>query len=321
MEEPKVRATATLREMLRGPDPIVAPGAYDTLSAMLIERLGFKAVYFGGFATAAAIGTTEPMITLTEQAAVCAAAGKYVSIPMMCDGHTGFGDPVHVVRAVREFEAAGLAGVHIEDAVFPKRMHYFKGLKRQISKNDMVEKIKAAVSARRDPDFVIIARCETIGFAHSADSGANVRDAIERMEAYIEAGADGLMPMVFDPALVPVVRKAIPSNVPFLWAGGLGKVFGHGDPTPAQLADLGYKIVIYPMLALTGAVNALLDAFRPLATGGQVKYDHGAHSAAYFEIMDVIGMPQFYKIEAMTTERRGEGIPDDFLPAIGKAAS
>src|SRR5215469_18382941 len=171
-----MRATTRLRQMLNGPGIIVAPGAYDGFSARLIEAAGFKAVYMTGAGTAAShLGQTE-MANHAGHLASC------VSLPVIADADTGYGNVLNVVRTVREYERAGVAGLHIEDQVAPKKCGHIAG-KQVIPTQEFCDKIRAASEYRTDPDLVIIARTD-------ARAVTGLDDAIERGNRYAEAGAD-----------------------------------------------------------------------------------------------------------------------------------
>src|SRR5579875_1136509 len=180
-----MRTTTRLRELLAGPDLLVVPGAYDGLSARLIAQAGFPIVYMTGFGTAASVlGQPDVgLLTMTEMvqraAALAAVAGD---VPLIADADTGYGNPINVRRTIRDYERAGVAGLHIEDQVWPKKCGHMEG-KQVIPMEEMVQKIHAAVDARQDPDLVIIAR---------TDSNAvyGLEDALQRGRAYRAAGAD-----------------------------------------------------------------------------------------------------------------------------------
>src|SRR5438105_10474869 len=177
--------TTRLRELLAGPDMLVVPGAYDALSARLIAQAGFPAVYMTGFGTAASVlGQPDVgLLTMSEMVSRAAAiAGVVGDLPLIADADTGYGNPINVRRTVREYERAGVAGLHIEDQVWPKKCGHMEG-KQVIPMNEMVQKIRAAVDARQDPDFVIIARTD-------ANAVNSLEDALRRGKAYHEAGAD-----------------------------------------------------------------------------------------------------------------------------------
>ena len=180
-----MRVTSRLRELLAGPDLVVAPGAYDGLSARLIAQAGFSLVYMTGFGTAASVlGQPDVgLLTMSEMvgraAALAAVSGD---LPLIADADTGYGNPINVRRTIREYEHAGVAGLHIEDQVWPKKCGHMEG-KQVIPMDEMVQKIRAAVDARQDPDFVIIARTD-------ANAVNGLEDALLRGQAYREAGAD-----------------------------------------------------------------------------------------------------------------------------------
>ncbi len=149
-----------LRELLAGPELVRAPGAYDGITARLIEQAGFPAVYMTGAGTSAAHGYPDyGLLTLTEMADNAALVARAVSVPVISDADTGYGNELNVTRTVREFEARGVAAIHIEDQISPKRCGHLEG-KEVVSEAEFVSKIHAAVAARRDPDFVIIARTD-----------------------------------------------------------------------------------------------------------------------------------------------------------------
>src|SRR6266852_3658860 len=180
-----MRTTTRLRELLAGPDLIVAPGAYDALSARLIAQTGFPAVYMTGFGTAASVlGQPDVgLLTMSEMVSRAAALAAVVGdLPLIADADTGYGNPINVRRTIREYERAGVAGLHIEDQVWPKKCGHMEG-KQVIPMDEMVQKIRAAIDARQDPDFVIIARTD-------ANAVHGLEDAIQRGQAYREAGAD-----------------------------------------------------------------------------------------------------------------------------------
>ena len=138
--------------MIDSGEQFVGPGVYDPLTAKIVADLGFNGVYLGGFASSAPLVTMEPLMTMTEQVGLAANITKVIGeLPLIVDGHTAYGEPVHVTRAVREFEAAGVAGIHIEDQFFPKRASYHKGLKHMVPVEVMEERIDAALRAPSRP--------------------------------------------------------------------------------------------------------------------------------------------------------------------------
>jgi 2-methylisocitrate lyase-like PEP mutase family enzyme len=250
-----VRPASVFRALLSGPDLIVAPGAYDALTARLIEQAGFRLVYMTGAGTAAARGFPDyGLVTLTEMAETAGVLARSVAIPVLADADTGYGNELNVTRTVREFESRGVAGIHLEDQVAPKRCGHLDG-KAVIDRDAFVSKIRAAVAARSDPDFVMIARTDAVA-VHGLD------DAIERANAALAAGAD--LAFVEAPPSVDDVA-AIPRRVdgPCL----LNLVPGGKTPITdlQQVAAMGYRVVILPSLLIGAAVVACDAALSSLA--------------------------------------------------------
>jgi len=254
-----MRAATTLRRMLNEPGIIVAPGAYDGISARLIERHGFKAVYMTGAGTAAsALGQADlGLTTLTEMATHAGHIASCISLPLIADADTGYGNPLNVIRTVREYERAGVAALHLEDQVFPKKCGHIAG-KAVIPMKEFAEKIRAAAENRTDPDFVIIARTD-------ARAVNGIDDAIERGLRYREAGAD----VIFVEA--PTSREEIERVAREIKAPLLSnQVPGGKTPglTVTELEKLGYKMVIFPVVSLMSATLAIESALTKLKEHG-----------------------------------------------------
>jgi 2-methylisocitrate lyase-like PEP mutase family enzyme len=274
-------STRRLRELLQNPGVIRSLGAHDVFTARLVEAAGLETVFLGGFGTSASLlGLPDVgFITLTEMADAVRRMAQRVSIPVVADGDTGHGDLHNVVRTVREFERAGAAGILLEDQVTPKRCGHFEG-KQLIPAPEMVLKLRAALDARRDPDFVIVARTD-------ARAVEGLDGAIERANRYGETGAD----VCFIEA--PQGRdelERIPRAVKFpllvnMLTGGVTPILPVED-----LGRLGYKIVVCPIesLLVTGAaVRKLIETF--LATG---RADQpGIEMMTFAEVKDLLGLP------------------------------
>ena len=207
---------ARLRALLDSGQTIVAPGAFDALSARLVEEAGFPAVYMTGFGTSAAlIGRPDVgLLTMTEMAASAGRIAECVDIPVIADADTGYGNPLNVIRTVGAYEAAGVAGIHIEDQVAPKKCGHMEG-KQVIGAQEMAAKVRAAVEARAQPEFVIIARTD-------ARAVEGLERALERARLYRAAGADVLfIEALVSEAEVEEAARAFP-GVPLLfnWAEG-----------------------------------------------------------------------------------------------------
>jgi len=237
---------ATLRERLAAPGLLVAPGAYDAIGARLIEQAGFPAVYMTGAGTSAALGYPDfGLLTMSEMVENAARMARSIAIPLIADADTGYGNELNVTRTVREYEARGVAAIHIEDQVAPKRCGHLDG-KEVVSRAEFVSKIRAAVEARRSPEFLVIARTD-------ARAMLGLDEAIDRVNAALEAGAD----LAFVEATQTVEEAAaVPKRVngPCLLnvvAGGRTPVL---DMNAAEA--MGYKLAIVPGLMLVAAIQA-----------------------------------------------------------------
>ena len=246
------------RERLRAKGMIVAPGAYDALSARIIERTGFPAVYLTGGGLSRSWGFPDiGLMTMTENVSFVARVCDSVEIPVIADADTGYGNAVNVIRTVREYERAGVAAFHLEDQVTPKRCGHYEG-KEVVSKEEMIGKIKAAVDARKDADLAIIARTDSRAVL-------GLDEAIQRGNAYAGAGADivfveapqgpeelrRITEEIHAPILVNMIRG---SRTPLLSAKDLEK--------------MGFKVAIYPNEAHRAALWAVQACVRHLKEKG-----------------------------------------------------
>ena len=250
--------TTSLRELLSRPGLTIAPGAYDAIGARLIEQAGFPAVYMTGAGTSAARGFPDfGLLTMSEMVDNAAVMARSVAIPLVADADTGYGNELNVTRTVREYEARGVAAIHIEDQVAPKRCGHLDG-KEVVSREEFVSKIRAAVEARRSPEFVIIARTD-------ARAMMSLDEAIARANAALEAGAD----VAFVEATQSVEEAAaVPKRVrgPCL----LNVVPGGRTPV-ANLRDaeaMGYRLAILPGLMLQATIAAGDAALAQLKSSG-----------------------------------------------------
>ncbi len=274
--------TRRFRDLLRSPGVIRSLGAHDVFTARLVEAAGLETVFLGGFgASASLLGLPDVgFLTLTEMAGAVRRTAQRVAIPVVADGDTGHGDLHNVVRTVRLFERAGAAAVLLEDQVTPKRCGHFPG-KQIVPAAEMVLKLKAALDARRDPDFAIIARTD-------ARAVEGVTAAIDRANLFGETGAD----VCFIEA--PEGRdelERIPREVRYpllvnMLTGGVTPIL------PAdELHRLGYKIVVCPIetLLVTGA--AVRTLIRSLLERGRVD-GPGAEMMTFAEVKDVLGLDE-----------------------------
>jgi len=279
---------ARLRELLNSGQTIVAPGAFDPLAARLVEEAGFAAVYMTGFGTSAALlGRPDVgLLTMTEMADSAGRIAACVDIPVIADADTGYGNPLNVIRTVGAYEAAGVAGLHIEDQVAPKKCGHMDG-KQVIAAGEMAQKVRAAVDARSDPDFAIIARTD-------ARAVEGLDSALDRARRYRDAGADALfIEALVSEAEIEAAARAFP-DVPLLfnWAEG-----GKTPPVSLKrLTELGYRIVIFPIGTLLAATAAMRRILREIATAGTPAAFLG-ELPTFGEFTDFIGLPEVREIE------------------------
>jgi methylisocitrate lyase len=285
------RMTTVMRELLAGDEILVEPLVYDALTARIAERVGFKLVGIGGFALGASLSTSEPLLCLEDLVGICRYITAAINIPLKVDAGAGFGEPLHVMRTIRQLEAAGVAAVFIEDQIFPKRVHYHKGVEHTIPAEDMVLKIKAAVQARRDPDFVVIARTDTMR-TEGFDSG------VRRCNLYMEAGAD----MVFPFPNTEEEARRLPGLVkgPVCINLAEGNRWGRPIPSVQECQDMGYKLVSYSSAVILSAAKAAKALMESIKTTGYSGPDQAFFTAARKYVEDTIGLDEMYKIERET---------------------
>jgi 2-methylisocitrate lyase-like PEP mutase family enzyme len=285
---PRTEPRRRLRELLGGDEIVAAPGAYDALSARLIEAAGFDVVYMTGFGTTASlIGRPDVgLLTQTEMADAARRLAGAVGVPVLADADTGYGNPVNVVRTIREYEQAGVAGLHLEDQVMPKRCGHLSG-KQVVPAADMEAKVLAAVAARTDPDLVIVARTDVLALE-------GVEAAIDRGRRYADAGADALFieaPRT-EEDIERIAGELTPVPLVFNWAEG-----GRTPPVPlARLAELGYRLVLFPVGALLAAatgVRSLLETVREEGTPAP-RLDA---LMGFDEFMRFIGLEEIHDLE------------------------
>ncbi len=239
--------------------PIMIPGAFNALTAKLAERLGFAAVYLSGGALSAGWAGLPDigLLTLSEFAEQAAVLARATALPLLCDADTGFGEPINVERTVLLFEGGGAAGLHLEDQVLPKRCGHLSG-KALVEPSAMVAKVRAAVAARRDPDFVIVARTD-------ARSVEGFDAAVARARAYVAAGADMIFPEALESA-DEFARFAATVEAPLL---ANMTEFGRSPLLSFdELAGLGYRAVLYPLTAFRAAMRAAEQALVALRDQG-----------------------------------------------------
>lgn len=283
-----------LRQMIADKEFIQAPGAYDALTARIVETHGFNAVYMTGYGTAASHFSYPDigLLTMTEMVENASRIAGAVQIPLIADADTGYGNPINVVRTIREYEKAGVAAIQLEDQSWPKRCGHMAG-KKVIDAAEMIEKIKAAVDTRRDEDLLIITRTDAL-----ATDGFD--RAIERGHLFAEAGAD----ILFIEA--PVNREQV-EKIPRLLASK-PLLLNLGPRTPNfstdELKKMGYAIAIYPGICIAGAVTGCIEEIRRLKeTGKQRNFEDWIQSFSemnnFLGVQYYLDLEQKYKNDAM----------------------
>lgn len=277
-----------LRALLAGDDPVVVPGVYDALGARLVERAGFSAVYMTGFGTAASLlGRPDVgLVTMTEMVGNAARLVQATSLPVIADADTGYGNPLNVIRTVREHERAGVAGIHIEDQVAPKRCGHMTG-KQVVPAGEMVAKIRAAVAARSSDDFVLIARTD-------AAAVEGIEAAIDRARRYRDAGADVLFveAATSEADVERIAADLAGTPLLFNWVEG-----GRTPPMAYdRLRDLGFRIVLCPITTLIAATTAMAGALAALRASGAPAVAPGGPSP-FDELVATMGLPEVQELE------------------------
>jgi 2-methylisocitrate lyase-like PEP mutase family enzyme len=281
VERSRLRAAVTAR------DTVLAPLCLDPLAARLCEELGFGAGYLSGGALGYSLAVSEALLSVSELAAAVSAIAKRSGLPLVADIGVGFGDPVHVSRAVWELESAGAAAVEVEDQVAPKRVSHHRGIEHLIPTAEMVAKIDVAVATRQDPDLLVIARTGAV--RHEGFDAA-----LERGRAFFEAGAD----LVLLSPRHEEEWRAAPKELP----GPLAVLSRLDARKPAEWRELGYALVLDPFTGQVVAFDALQRAYRAQLDGGPVGRSAEELDAVYRRLPAVAGLEAFYDIERATTE-------------------
>jgi 2-methylisocitrate lyase-like PEP mutase family enzyme len=295
------RASTRLRALFRERSFLYMPAVYHALGGLMAQQAGCDAAYVGGYVTGSTRAVSEPLLTLTEQVETAEAVARAIAIPVVCDAGAGFGEPLHVTRTVREFIKAGIAGVHIEDQLYPKRAHYHKYVAHTIAAEDYRQKIRWACRARdqHDADFVIIARTDTCRFE-------GLDEALRRMDIAAQEGADyGLLFPTDDRT-----AKEAPERSPLrlIYVQSRGNRDGRPVYPLAELEAMGYAGCIDAQLVLLVSVQATMAALQAMRETG-VYNDLSPQEAVAIRqhIEDLIGLEDYYTIEEATVEDRRWG--------------
>lgn len=291
------RATTKLRALVKAGKFLDLPSAYDPISARLVESLGFKSVYNGGFVTGGSTTISEPLLTMNEQITVAGNMANAVNIPVIMDAGAGWGEPLHTMRTVRECVRAGIAGVHIEDQLFPKRAHYHTYVAHNIPINEFRDKIRLACEQRdkSDKDFVIIARsdaCREQGF----------REAVKRVNLCADQGAD--MGLIFPRTPAETVKTPKACKIPMVYVQSRGNRDGRPLYSYRQLEDMGYAGCIDAILAIGVQFHFMRKALAEIKkTGDYTGMTPAEFVVARKQVEDLIGLEDYYRIERETVEK------------------
>jgi methylisocitrate lyase len=277
-----------LRTALSGTEPVFAPLCLDPLTARLAFKSGFQFGYLSGGALGFSYAVSEALLTMTELVDVTRRLTLRSSLSIIVDGGIGFGDPVHVARAVWEFEAAGAAAIELEDQVAPKRVSHHRGVEHLVEMEMMCAKIEQAVAARESPDFLIIARTGAV-------KNENLESALKRLVNYQRSGADVLMFMPENEEQMRAARGAL--DAPLATIAAL-------DARPREeWAALGWSLVIDPFTAQVLAFDAMRNAYQQFQSTGSTGFDSARIFEIYRELPAMAGLEELYAIEDATTEK------------------
>jgi len=283
-----MKKTTQLKNLVFAEEILVMPGIYDGLSAVIAEKIGFKALCLGGYAASASLlGKPDiSLLTLTEMTNHLRNITEVTDIPVLADGDTGYGSILNVIRTVREFEKAGAGGLFIEDQVFPKRCGHMEG-KQVIPAEDMVSKLKAALDTRIDEDMIIMARTD-------AYAVYGLDEAIRRANLYHEAGAD----MIFIEA--PTTSDEMKRLNQAVSAPSLANMVEGGKTplrTAKELEEMGYSVAVFPVSAIYAAAKSVWNLLKLLSeTGTTQGYEESMF--CFDEFNELVNLRQYRKIES-----------------------
>jgi 2-methylisocitrate lyase-like PEP mutase family enzyme len=262
-----VNRSAILRQRIEAGEMTEAIGAHDALSARLVERAGFNAIYVGSYATEASFlgGPDLALMSKSDRLLIARNIVKATTVPVIVDAEEGYGNAINVMDAVRDFEAAGVAAIHLDDEQLPSKCPFLPGIPRNdlVSVEEFAGKIRAARDARENPDFMIIARTDVIGTMERDRYYAEKRmdEVVRRSNAYLAAGADAAFIMALNRQELEFFRAAI--------KGPLVGIFATVEPLPiSDFRETGYEIVIGSLVSLYMAARGLVDGLRQLKETG-----------------------------------------------------
>ncbi len=292
------RQSTRLRALLRNKTFLHMPSVYDAIGGRLVQSLGYEAAYIGGYVTGGSTAITEPLLTMTEQVGLAASIAGSIDIPLIADAGAGFGEPVHTMRTMREFIRFGIAGIHIEDQLYPKRAHYHKYVVHVIPVEEFVEKVEYSVKERdrSDPDFVIIARTDTC-------RALGLEEASMRINRAADVGAD--LGLLFPRNPAEAERAPKMCRLPLVYVQSRGNRDGRPIFLRQDLQQMGYVGCIEAQVVLCTAFHFLKKALAELReTGNYQGMTEAEYVVARQEVEDLISPNEYYEIEEKTVEAR-----------------
>jgi 2-methylisocitrate lyase-like PEP mutase family enzyme len=292
------RQSTKLRALLRNKTFLHMPSVYDAIGGRLCQSLGCEAAYIGGYVSGGSTAITEPLLTMTEQVRLAADIAASIDIPLIADAGAGWGEPVHTMRSMREFIRFGIAGIHIEDQLFPKRAHYHKYVVHGIPVEEFVEKVEYSVKERdrSDPDFVIIARTDTC-------RALGLEEASMRLNRAADVGAD--LGLLFPRNPAEAERAPKVCQLPLVYVQSRGNRDGRPIFSRQDLQQMGYVACIEAQVVLCTAFHFLKQALAELReTGNYQGISEGDFVKARQDVEDIISLDEYYEIEEKTVEAR-----------------
>jgi methylisocitrate lyase len=289
-------ARTRFRELLAGDEIVIQPVVFDALSALLARRHGFRALGLGGYQMGSHLGVSEPLLGLEDVAALT----RYITAavpdtPLMVDAGAGWGEPLHVRHTVRALEAAGATSIHIEDQIYPKRAHYHKGVEHVVGVDAMLQKIDAALSARRDPELAIVVRTD----AMRTD---DYEEGVRRARRFADAGADLLMLFPNDDDEARRLPRDVP-GVPLAYVNSAGNRLDRPMYGADELEGMGYRVAIYAIATSIVAAAAVDDVLGGLAAERGLGADGDELRRGRALIEEVLGLDGHYAVERATVEQ------------------
>lgn len=290
-----------LRSLLKREKFIYMPAVIDPLGGRMAQQVGFKAVYAGGYATGSSLTVTEPLLTMTEQVEFAKRIAGACTIPLVCDAGAGFGEPLHTMRTVKEFVAAGIAGIHIEDQLYPKRAHYHKYVAHTVSVREFVDKIKMACRTRDavDKNFVIIARSDSCRFE-------GLGEAVKRINKAAAVGAD--LGLIFPRNHKEAAAAPRKSKLPLVWVQSRGNRDGRPLYNLKDLQEMGYIGCIDAQIHVGISCYFLQKALTEIKqTGDYSGLTQDDWIQTRQQIEDLCGLEALYAVEEDTVEKKKWG--------------